>query len=158
MCIFTVKWKKLAEFQAFATQKRDNSKQDIQNDEYAESWFLIILESSAVEFLVIRILDGRLWEVKNSFPKSLEIIPCFIQVFCIDVSFIEMHPIIGMLMWSTTHHRETDSRTTLGQVLCPLDYLQVWPSWIQNWEYLIYEIEDKLQRNVPQKRESIENN
>jgi len=60
-----------------------------------------------------------------------------------------------MLMWSTTDHRETDSRTALGQVLCPLDYLQVWPSWIQNLEYLIHEISDKLQRKVPQKRESI---
>jgi len=69
-----------------------------------------------------------------------------------------MHPLICMLRWSTTHHRKTDSRTTLGQVLCPLGYLQVWPSWIQNLEYLIYEISDKLQRKVPQRRESIENN
>jgi len=37
MRIFTVKWKKLAEFQAFATRKRDNSKQDIQNGKYEES-------------------------------------------------------------------------------------------------------------------------
>ena len=36
MRIFTVKWKKLAEFQAFATWKRDNSKQDIQNGDHAE--------------------------------------------------------------------------------------------------------------------------
>jgi len=40
----------------------DNSKQDIQNAEYAESWLIIILESSAVEFLSIGTLDGRLWE------------------------------------------------------------------------------------------------
>ena len=32
--------------------------------------------------------------VKNSFPKSVEIIPFFIQVIYIDVSFIQMHPLI----------------------------------------------------------------
>ena len=57
-----MKWQKPAEFQAFATRKRDNIKQDIQNGEYAESRLLLILESSAVEFRLIRTLDGRLWE------------------------------------------------------------------------------------------------
>jgi len=77
MCIFTVKWKKLAEFQAFAMQKRDNSKQDIQNGEYVELWLIIILESSAVEFLLIGTLNGRLWEeLKIASPNHSNLYRC----------------------------------------------------------------------------------